>query len=175
MKSKFRKNLAVIILFSTSISFSLLGQNVSNEELRKEALDFSLSIIQTYFTQDCESLTNKFAPSLYSIEDDEIIPLDEIREEICESLEDAIEDESKTFQDYLLDYNYQVLTPKEFQLAYEEEYGKSDTIDFEYLNSAFFFFGNKTNDPQIQEYLWFDLEAFAISKVNGKWMIIGGL
>lgn len=172
---KIKKIIPVSLLLCCSLSFSIFGQNPINDELRKEALDFSLSIIQTYFSKDCESLTNKFAPNLYSIEDDEIILLEEIKEEICESVEDALEDESKIFQDYLLDYNYQVLTKAEFQLAYEEEYGVSDSIDFEYLNSTFFFFGNKTKDPKVKEYLWFDLEVFAIKKVNGRWLIIGGL
>lgn len=154
----------IIVTFLPNLVFSQSSINI-----KTEALIFSLDMVRDIFSNNCEEFKKKFDLEIYALED-EIIPLSDFEDEICESLEDGIVDTSKSFQDYLRDYNPHVLTPEEFLKKYELEFPEF----YDPQKEDFFFIVGELRDKNQDDYMWDELEVILVRKLKTRWVIKGG-
>jgi hypothetical protein len=138
----------------------------SPEDLKKEARVFSLQLINTYFTQDCDSYCSYLSPDILSLESSVTLTLtDEVRTKVCESVQRAVSDKSKTLQDYLNTYKLEFLTRAEI----EAKVGRALPEHFNTTEIEFYVVGFEPKEGSSTKFIWDDMFAFLIRKTNGVW------
>lgn len=143
----------------------------SAEKLRTEALEYSLNIVESYFGDDCQPMLSTMTDSLFILEEMEYTELKGKEDKLCESHAGAIRDKDKTYQDYLSYYKTRVLSVEEFVT----ESKKHNHENLVFPDDSFIFFGWELNEGKSREdyFIWDDMFAFVVSKVDGEWRIIG--
>ncbi len=161
-----------VIIFVSFVACSTSRKvSVTTEDLKQEAKDFSLSIIKSYFDEDCNKVFVSMSDSILLIDSGEILAKIDIENEICQSLRKAIRDKEKSFKDYTEFYNIEILTPieiyKKFNRTIPEYYKPTD--------SDFFFIGYelKEGKDRADNFIWDDMFVFMVRKENGKWVMKG--
>lgn len=139
------------------------------EDLKKEALEFSLQIVNTYFTQDCSSYGNYLSAEVITMKS--VLPLTaELKSKACESLQRAVSDKSKTLQDYLSNYKVEMLTRAEV----EAKFGMKLPEYYNTTDAEFIFLGFEPNEGSgTTKYIWDDMFAFLVRKTDGAWKMKG--
>lgn len=135
-----------------------------------EAEAFALEVIETYFNNDCDAFYEKISDEVFTLDGNGIIKKAEIKDKICTSIEDAIINKEKSFQDYLNDYDTEMLTIPEVETRFKikmPDYYVPDKSDLLFL-------GFTLKDEKTENYIWDDMFTFFIRKENGKWTVKGG-
>jgi hypothetical protein len=135
--------------------------------LKQEALEFSLSLISTYFAEDCEAYLNHLSDEMIFYERGGTILLnDEIKSRLCERVPRAVSDNTKSMTDYLAAYNPQVLTRAEV----EAKIGKPLPDYFNTTEEEFYFLGFEPKEGiATEKFIWDEMFTFLVRKTNGKW------
>lgn len=142
------------------------ASTASTEDLKNEAKEFSLQLINTYFTQDCDSYYSYLSPEILLLESSAALTLtDEVRSKICESVQRAVSDKSKTLQDYIKTYKLELLTRAEI----EAKVGRSLPEHFNTTEMEFYVVGFEPKEGSSTKFIWDDMFAFLIRKTNGVW------
>ena len=91
-----------------------------------------------------------------------------MKKEVCLSIKNAINDNSKTLQDYVKNYKIQLLNKEEV----EKKVG-SKLPDFYVMNEGdFFFIGYELKESSKEKkFVWSDMFTFIVSKSEGTWKI----
>ena len=72
------------------------SSSVVREELKNEALNFSKTIVSSYFTKDYTILLKSLPNEVYTI--NEVIKVtDDVKQKLCKSINSAVLDTSKSF------------------------------------------------------------------------------
>ena len=158
-----------LFLFSSCKSIFTTTHPTTKESLKKEGLEFSLKFVEALFNEDCDKVYAQFAEEVYSMDGDEIYILSEYREDICESIDEAIYGDEKTYNDYLKDYRKEILTPEQvvfrFKFKFPEFYQPHE--------SDLFFIGAELKNEESEDYISEDYFVFLIRKIEGRWQIKG--
>ncbi len=159
-----------MLFFGACSSSKKVVKNTS--DLRQEAKDFSLNIIESYFNSDCEKLYDSLSDSILLMDGDGIIAKNDVKEKSCKSVRKAIYNKEKTFQDYLNDYTIEVLTSKE---AIESLHGKKLPDYYITTDLDYFFLGGKLKEgkQRSDNWIWNDMFIFMVRKENGVWKVKG--
>ncbi len=138
--------------------------------LKKEAFDFSMQVVGSYFSNDCAFYQNSLA--------DEIILMkgvfavsEEMKTKICESLSEAVMDKTKTLQDYKNNYTLELLTRAEVEV----KAGQKLPDHFNTIDNEFYFLGFETR-PGLDANSKFTRDrmfAFLVRQINGTWKVKG--
>jgi hypothetical protein len=149
------------------------SSSIVREELKNEALNFSKTIVRSYFTKDYTILLKSLPNEVYTIK--EVIKVtDDVKQKLCKSLNSAVLDTSKSFSDYENDYKMEVLSKAELETKMNVKLPEH----FKTTESDFFFLGFEKKSKDISsKYIWDDVFSFMIRKVDGKWefkAILGG-
>ena len=148
------------------VPMAAVTATVAPEDLKKEAREFSLQLINTYFTQDCNSYYGYLSPEILLLESNVALTLtDEVRSKVCESVQRAVSDKGKTLQDYLNTYKLELLTRAEL----EAKVGRSLPEHFNTTEIEFYVVGFEPKDGSSAKFIWDDMFAFLIRKTNGVW------
>ncbi|MTI20780.1 hypothetical protein E1176_07095 [Fulvivirga sp. RKSG066] len=143
----------------------------SPEDLKLEAKEFSLSIVQTYFSEDCDKFYNAMSDSLLVMDGYGIVPKTMIKGHFCQSLKKAIINKEKTFEDYLEKYSIEILTHEEIETKYSmtlPEYFKPEDQNYFFIGA-----GLKEGVDDSEDFTWDDMFIFVIGKKNQIWKITG--
>ena len=140
-----------------------------SEGLKREAKDFSLTIIESYFSKDCEKVFNSMSDSLLIMDGDGIISKFEVEERLCDAVKRAIREEGKTIRDYTESYNIEMLTANELA----EKYNYSLPEYYLTVESDFFFIGQRLKVGEEVDFIWDDLFVFMVRKQNQNWILKG--
>lgn len=156
---------ALLLFFSGCVS-------VNEEQVKEEALDFSLEIVGTYLTGDVDRFCSFFTDPLYTLEDEGPFSRSEvIRDLKARTPFPAGYDYSGyTMEDYLEVYEPRVL---EFD-EYMKEYPGLETLEVGGWSPGeddFLFVGSKTR-PGREGFLWDDLLIFMVTDRSGEWELI---
>lgn len=149
------------------------SSSVVREELKNEALNFTKTIVSSYFTKDYTILLKSLPNEVYTI--NEVIKVtDDVKQKLCKSINSAVLDTSKSFHDYENDYKMEVLSKEEFEAKMNIKLPEH----FKTTESDFFFLGFEKKSKDVSsKYIWDDVFSFMIRKVDGKWQfkaILGG-
>ena len=166
MKKPILKTFFLFFLISSCAAFP---KKNTPENLRQEALDFSLEFVQSVFAKNCKKVFKKFNNKIFSIGDEETFKKKNVKKDICEALKNANKNPSKTYSDYLVDYKTEILSPTELQKRFKISFAKFYTP----LENDFFFIGTDLKDSTKSSYINDDLFVISIRKKNKKWSIIG--
>ena len=139
--------------------------------LKQEARDFSLSIIQSYFTKDCNKVYASMNDSLLIMDGDGVFLKIDIKKKLCRSLKKAIRDKNKTFKDYLESYIVEILSQKDL----EKKFNITLPTYFKKEDTNFFFIGSKLKKgkEETNHFIWDDLFVFMVNKKNKIWTLKG--
>lgn len=124
-----------IILFITLGACSASKNAMENSKnLKEEAKAFSLTIVESYFREDCKKFYNSMSDSILIMDGDGIFSKIGKEDKLCRSVKKAIRDKEKTFKDYFEFYNIEILTPDELTKKFNKlsfpEYYKTTESDF---------------------------------------------
>ena len=138
--------------------------------LKKEAMDFSMQVVGAYFSNDCAFYKKTLA--------DEIILMkgvftlsEEMKDELCKSVADAVTDKSKTLQEYKNSYTIELLTRAEVEV----KAGQKLPDYFNTIDNEFYFLGFETK-PGLDASSKFTQDrmlAFLVRQINGTWKVKG--
>ncbi len=167
------KNFYLITIFIFTFRIFINAQETTQnlESLRQEAKDFSLKIVKSYFTENCDYIYRSMSDSLLIMDGDGILSKISKKEKLCNSTKAAIRDKQKTFKDYLNSYKIEILTQK----ALEKKFNKKLPEYYKTINSDFFFLGYKLKKEKnhINDFIWDDMFIFMVRKKGDVWFIKG--
>lgn len=138
---------------------------------KKQALAAGLKIVESYFGGDCKT---KFLPAVhttvFTLDGDGAVEMnEEMKARLCETHARAVKDKTRTYQDYLANYDVQILTKPE----YEKLMGK---IQFDYYTpeeSDLLFVGSMPSvHATLPNFIFDDMYYFMLRKIGKKWKII---
>ncbi len=166
-------NLALTITLLITLGACSIPKKVTvnSANLKDAAKDFSLSIIKSYFNEDCYMVYTSVSDSILLLDGDGIIAKKGKEDKICQSLKKAVRDKEKSFQDYLVFYNVEILTPNEIYVRFNRplpEYYKLTESDFFFLGYEL-----KKGKDHADNFIWDDMFVFMVRKENGVWKIKG--
>jgi len=169
MKYNLILNVLLFITLGTCSSSKKVTGNL--KDLKQEAKAFSLSIIESYFTEDCKKHYNSMSDSILIMDGDGIFSKIGKEDKLCRSVKKAIRDKEKTFQDYIDSYNIEILTPDELT----KKFNKSLPDYYKTTDSDLFFIGYefKQGKERIDNFIWDDMFIFMVRKENQIWTIKG--
>jgi hypothetical protein len=138
--------------------------------LKKEAFNFSMQVVGSYFSNDCAFYHNSLADEIILMKG--VFPVsEEIKTKMCESLAEAVVDKSKTLQDYKNTYTIELLTRGEVEV----KAGQKLPDHFNTIDNEFYFLGFETK-PGLGGNSKFTRDrmfAFLVRQVNGTWKVKG--
>ncbi len=170
---KYNNFLKSLLLFLLMVSCSATKKVIKETEtLRKEAKAFTLSVVEIYFTDNCDKLYNLMNDSLLVMDGDGILSKVSIEEKLCKSMKSAVYyKKEKTFQDYLRSYEIEILTRDELVKKFKKDLPEYYTT----TNHDFFFLGYKLKEGinSSDNFIWDDMFIFMVRKENNTWTIKG--
>ena len=130
-------------------------------------LEFALSIVESFFNNDCRTFYDTLTNPFYSLGADiEIFKHPEMVSGACDS--NFYDTGNRTFQDYLDTYEPRILNYAEY---YSESPGLFDFLTK--LNAGendYLFIGRETKPGQ-EDFISEELALFMVRRINGKWKI----
>ena len=143
----------------------------TNGGLKKEALDFSMQLVRSYFAQDCSVLQQAMPDEIFTFKG--VVNLTEdSRSKICESVIRAVKDQNKTFEDYVANYQTMLLSRAEV----EAKAGATLPAHYNITDAEFYFLGYEQK-PGVSSPDFISTRMFIllIRKVEGRWQVKGFL
>ena len=140
--------------------------------LKKEAMDFSLEIVKSYFSKDCTPFLKSASAEFLTFRQAYVLN-DEMRDKLCKSIKQAATDSTKTFADYLKAYKTEMLTRAEI----EKKAGQSLPAHYNSTDIEYYFVGFelKPGLPDQSPFITTRLFIFVVRKINGTWQVKGFL
>ena len=149
-------------------------KHIKAQDLRTEAKSFSLAIVSSYFSGNCDSFYNKLSSELWLMDGDGVVKIQDLKPEICEAMAGAVKNKEKTFLDYLNDFEIEILSNEEFKMRYDAPFPSY------YIPAPddYFFIGYqpKTTADELSMdrfYIREDMFIFMVRKENGVWKMKG--
>jgi len=160
----------------------------SQENLKTEAKNFSLSIVESYFDTDCEKVYVAISDTLLLIGRETVLIKGESKvvvkeigtdisrhlnqENICLAVKKAIKDKTKTYNDYLNTYDPLLFTRAELEDLLSNK-GKRLPDKFITIPNDLFFLGMKLKDKldASKNFIWDDMFLFMVRKEKETWKI----
>ena len=158
----FKSSLAILL---ASLCFHSFAQTSSTET---EAKNFGLSIVRSYFENNCSHVFDQLAGSITSIEGGHRIQItEEQRNEFCAE-SPLRNDVSVSYQEYLENYQVSVLNLKQFTNKYPTWV---NTVSMK--SGDYFFDGSRPIAAGAKRlFRSSDMSRFLLRKMNGAWKII---
>ncbi len=140
-------------------------------DLKNEAREFSLQLISTFFSEDCDAYYSFLSSEILTMKPDGIFPVtDEFKNKVCQSVKSAVDDNSKTLQEYLATYKIEMLTRAEI----EAKAGRALPEHFNTLETEFYFVGFELKEgTATTNFIWGDMFVFLVRKTNAVWKMKG--
>lgn len=138
---------------------------------KQAAKVFSLSVIETYFSEDCDKLFGMMNDSILIMDGDGVFAIAGKQDKLCKSMNRAIRDREKTMADYLETYKAEILTRTEL----EKKYDRKLPDYYKTIASDFFFLGFELKEGKTAEdnFIWDDMFVFMVRYENGSWHVKG--
>lgn len=163
--------ITALLLFSACLhkKHQQIQQDITAQHWKNDAKAFILSVVNTYFEEDCETFFNAFSDSIIVMDEAGLFPTADRKEKLCRSMSRAVLDKSKTLADYQNTYQIEILTPTEF----EEKFNIKLADTFHAEPSDHFFLGTELQDGFIKSdnFIWKDMFFFMVRKEGKKWVI----
>lgn len=161
------------ILFCLALGACSSSKNITGnaKNLKQEAKTFSLSIVQAYFSEDCDKVFNSLHDTILVMDGDGVFPKAGKEDKLCKSVKKSVRDKDKTYQDYLDSYDIEILSPKELM----EKFDQPLPDYYQTTASDFFFIGSKLKEgkERSDNFIWDDAFIFMVRKENQTWTIKG--
>lgn len=142
-----------------------------NQVLKKEAMEFSMQLVRSYFIKDCSVLQIALAPEVFTVKQQYSIT-NELKAKLCESIVTAITDSTKTFNDYLANYKIELVSKAEL----EAKFKMSLPAHYNSTAEEFYFLGfEKMPGSKVASFISARLFALLIRKTADKWEVKGFL
>ena len=147
-------------------------EEIREQHVRMEAKTFALSVVQTYFEEDCAAFLAKFSESIMLVDGNGVFEVEGRQDKLCRSAKRAVLDKSKTLEDYLQTYEVEMLSRAELEERFEmtlPDYFDSDTSDY-------FFLGTELKEGFLKSdtFIWRDMFFFMVRRdADGQWKIKG--
>lgn len=135
---------------------------------KKRAEKFALSVVKSYFEEDCEGFFAALSDSLIILDGDGVVAKVGRRERVCESMSRAVGDKDKSYQDYLDSYRVEMLSAKEV----EERFGIKLPDYYQPQPGDWFFIGFEPM-AEFAPFIWDDMFFFMVRKEQGRWKLKG--
>jgi hypothetical protein len=144
---------------------------VQAQQTKQHAKVFSLSIVEAYLSDDCNTVFNAMSDSIFIMDGDGIFPTKGQEDKLCGAVKRAIRDKEKTMADYLETYTIEMLTRTEL----EERFERKLPDYYKTIASDFFFLGwqLKEGKTKVDDFIWDDMFVFMVRYENGNWTIKG--
>ncbi|MFK7947776.1 MAG: hypothetical protein AB8G11_09305 [Saprospiraceae bacterium] len=162
-----------ILLFSSCLhkKHNQIKTDIIAQQNKMAAKTFSLSIVEAYFSEDCDKVFNVMSDAVLIMDGDGIFKPKEHDDKLCQSIKRAIRDKEKTMENYLETYKIEMLNREELEIKFDAklpDYYK--TVD-----SDFFFIGweLKEGKTKVDSFIWDDMFVFMVRNENGVWKIKG--
>ena len=160
-----------LIAFSTTPTTITTPTSRESYPTKEDALDFSLELVETYFTSDEDKFCSHLADTIYSLEGEGPITKEEAIRYIKEDKPFPGEDYSKyTIDDYLRNYRPKIMDYEDYSKRYPQLSRLS--IDGWTPGADDFLFGGHEVKPGKEGFMWDDLLIFMVTYQNGKWELI---
>lgn len=138
---------------------------------KEEALNFSLQIVNTYFTKDYLAFISFLTPKTYTLEGEGPFDKQFVTAKLQEEPFPFGRDYSEyTLSDYLENYNPKILSFEEYALIYPHIANLN--IDGWSPNEDDFLFVGYETKPGKSEFMWDDLLVFMVTCENNEWRLI---
>lgn len=140
-------------------------------QLKKEAVDFSMNLVHSYFSKDCSVLLNSLSQEIITFKG-MLSKTEEVKSKLCEAIQTAIRDSSKTFIDYEKSYKVQLMSKQEL----EAKYKTTLPGQFDVMSAEYYFIGLELK-PEVTNthFVANGLLALLIRKTGDKWEVKGFL
>lgn len=164
--------ICVILLFTMLISGCTSDKN--NQDVKEDALEFSLKIIETYLTGNSDKYLSYHTNVVYLLGQNRSLNREELNQTVNSQTFPHGEDYSDyTMDDYLETYDQEIMDYKEYISEYPSI--KNVSIDGWSPNEDdYIFFGYEVK-PEKEGFMWDDLLTFMVSNQGGSWEVIGYL
>ena len=156
-----------LIAFSTTPTTTATPASWESYPNRVEALDFSLELVETYFTGDENKFCSHLADTLYTLEGEGPITKEEAISSIKGRDFPFGEDYSKyTIENYLKNYRPKIMDYEDYSKLFSLSINgwEPDADDFLFL-------GYEVKSGK-EGFMWDDLLSFMVTYQNGKWEFI---
>jgi len=140
-----------------------------SKPIEEQAKDFSLSMVEFYFTGDCLAYVASFSDTLIVMDGDGTLLKRELdRDQFCRTFDKAVNDKTKSFDDYIESYkvelkSYAQLDGEELMMLPNYYQPKDDD----------FFFNGFVPKEGVADFIWDDMFIFMVRKENGDWKLKG--
>lgn len=142
-----------------------------NSVLKQEALEFSQLLVRSFFKHDCTFIQKSLSPEVFTFKNS-ISITEEIKSRICESVNRAVTDSSKTFDDYVATYKMELFSKAEL----EAKYKTTLPLHYNSTNEEFYFIGfEQKSEVKSNPFIAERLFALLIRKEQGSWVVKGFL
>jgi hypothetical protein len=141
------------------------------KKMKKQVATIGLNIVKSYFEGDCKKdFLPYFHSTLFALDGDGVIEVDDkFKERLCEMHQRAVKDKSRTYADYLINYQIQVLTKPN----YEKLMGKIELPYYTPEDNDLLFVGSMASSYKVlPDFIFDDLFYFMFRKIGKKWKII---
>lgn len=140
-------------------------------ELKKEAMEFTRQLVESYFEGNCSLLQQSLANEIFTFEK-VITVTNEINQKICQSVKTSVIDSTKTFKDYELIYKIELFSKTEVEAKAKSKL----PVHFNTTQDEFYFLGFEQKAlTTTTNFISNRLFALLIRKVDGKWLVKGFL
>ena len=150
-----------------------VGSTPTPEPIEDAALDFSLAVVETYFTGDADKFCSFLADTFYTLEGEGPITKEEAISIIKEDKPFPFgEDYSEfTMEDYLETYRPKIMDYGEYTKEYPEELSSLSIDGWKPDADDFLFLGHEVKTGK-EGFMWDDLLVFMVTYQNKKWEFI---
>ena len=160
-----------LVAFSSTPTSTATPVSGESYPTKKDALDFSLELVETYFTSDEDKFCSHLADTIYSLEGDGSITKKEAISSIKGSDFPFGEDYSKyTMDDYLRNYRPKIMDYEDYSKKYPG-FSRLSIDGWTPDADDFLFLGHEVKTGK-EGFMWDDLLVFMVTCQNGKWEFI---
>lgn len=167
---------AVAVLAAGALFLGLSGCSKNNpvasqEELKAEAYEFGLQVVQANIEEDATTFMSFLGDTLYIMEHwDEPVPRNQITPSVIADIFAKFDYSGYTMEDYLEVYSPEVLSYDDVKA----DVGGAawlDSLRYWRFDEKDFVFDGSQVKPGKQEFMWDDLLVWVVSKRTGQWKI----
>ncbi|MFD2910100.1 hypothetical protein ACFSX9_15325 [Flavobacterium ardleyense] len=163
--------ISLIALLFSATPISSTQEDESSFDLKEEAKEFSLTIVKSYFTKDCDVVYDAMSDSLLRFSTEKPVLKKPLKVKLCDSHKEAVRDKSKTFQNYKDMYQINLYTPAEL----EQKFNQKLPDHYKTTETDFFFMGFELvqGKDRSEDFIWDDMFIFMVRKEKNGWIIKG--
>lgn len=129
---------------------------------------FARSVVKSYFEEDCDAFFEALSDSLIILDGDGVFSKAGEKERLCKALSRAVRDKDKSYQDYIENYQIEMLTAAEV----EKRFGRKLPDYYKPQPGDWFFIGFAPM-AEFTSFIWEDMFFFMVRKEKGRWTLRG--